>query len=96
MKVEMLPTIDLFNLEDALSEEYKENFDELASLLWGSVSNDSYKKLYFRNFNNKNARQEKYSSFSNPEDTEKRNKIYTYLAKLIPEQYDKVLIDISW
>ena len=85
MKIEMMPTINLGDLTDAVNMQYGLELTrrKLGDMLFpDSYCNDCYKVYYFDGF---------YAG----EEYEQENCVIAYLMDVLPE-HTKVLIDVSW
>ena len=95
MKIEMMPVIDSYDLEEAMKLQYGPDFfgenEFIEPILFGEeYSNDIYKFYYFINdeiFEGK--------SWQNEERIRIRNCINGYLRDILPD-CERVLISISW
>lgn len=92
MKYEILPVIDVHDLEDALKLQFDMDFDNdiRLFLFYDNFMNDCYKSFSFKDL-------EEYKGFSwqDEEDISKKNAIKVFLKDLFP-QYDSCIIDVSW
>lgn len=91
MKYNILPVIEMGALEEALTIQYGEGFNDLRQLMfYDSYMNDVYCAFWFDHL-------EEYKGeyWRNEEDVHKLNCIKTFLQDTFPN-YDRVLVDVSW
>ena len=91
MKYNILPVIEIGALEEALTIQYGEGFNDLRQLMFGDCyMNDVYCAFWFDNL-------EEYEGkyWQNEEDIRKMNCIKTFLQDTFPN-YNRVLVDVSW
>ena len=91
MKYNILPVIEMGALEEALTIQYGEGFNDLRQLMFDDgYMNDVYCAFWFDHL-------EEYKGeyWRNEEDVRKLNCIKTFLQDTFPN-YDRVLVDVSW
>lgn len=91
MKYNILPAIEIGALEEALTIQYGEGFNDLRQFMFDDCyMNDVYCAFWFDDL-------EEYEGkyWQNEENIRKMNCIKTFLQDTFPN-YTKVLIDVSW
>lgn len=93
MPIEMMPTIDIYSLADALEAQYHWEMDssELCALLFNDEYNNySYKSYSFE-------KDEKYEGYSWQDENKiaQENLVKGFLRDILPN-HKRILIDVSW
>lgn len=94
LNFEIVPAVEQSDLEELLENEGIE-VGNLARFLWeDKYENDSYKCLCFRI--NGEVVQFNELFYEDKEEAKMVNAIYKVLDKVIPSQFDCILVDVSW
>ena len=91
MRYNILPVIEIGALEEALTIQYGEGFNDLRQFMFDDCfMNDVYCAFWFDQL-------DEYESdgWLDEEDVRKMNCIKTFLQDIFPN-YTKVLVDVSW
>lgn len=85
MKVSYYPTIDFYELRDAIKIQYGADL-ELCDLFF-EYKNDSYESFCFRDI---------AAEVEDSDEVDIRHLVAYYLSEVLPKQYDMCLILICW